>query len=109
MSLKDSVLQLLRHVPEFLEELEIFRETSALMSTLHSIFSNCGSLQSISALFLRDILAQVTNTKINSGGQKDTVELLSFLLNHCPSELFDFETSVEYRFWINNCCAPCPN
>ena len=68
----NSVLQLLRHVPEFLSELETLRETSALMNTLHSILSQCGSLQPSSALLLRDILA-VTNTDISSRGQNDSV------------------------------------
>ena len=104
----NSVLQLLRHVPEFLSELETLRETSALMNTLHSILSQCGSLQPSSALLLRDILA-VTNTDISSRGQNDSAQLLGFILNHCPSDIFDFDTSVEHRFWINNSCNPCPS
>ena len=63
----NSILQLLRHIPEFMSALGNCQEDSALVSTLHSILSNCGRLQPCSALLLREILAQVTqNPRLNS-------------------------------------------
>ena len=75
----NSDLQLLRHVPEFMNELENIHDYSALVSTLHSILSTCGNLQPSSAILLRDILAQTTGRNFNSGDQKDTVELHDYL------------------------------
>ena len=106
----NSNLQLLRHVPEFMNELKNIQDESALVSTLHSILSTCGNLQPSSAILLRDILAQTTGRNFNTGDQNDTVELLNYLLDNCrtASQPFYFETSFEYRFWINNCSSPCP-
>ena len=105
----NSNLQLLRHIPEFFSGLEEWINTSDVVSTIHFILSHCGSPYSLSAISLRESLARATGRNLNSGEQNDTVELLNYLLDYCPSELFYFDTSVEYRFWINNCAVPCPN
>ena len=58
---------------------------------------------------LRKSLAQATGLPLNSGAQYDTVELFSYLLEHCPSQLFSFGTTHQYRFQINNHASPCPS
>ena len=46
----NSNLQLLRHIPELMVELNNRQNESALLSTLHSILKTCGNLQTSSAL-----------------------------------------------------------
>ena len=104
----NSNLQLLRHIPELMVDLTNRQNDSALMNTLHSILNTCGNFQSSSALLLREILANVTGKNLNSGEQHDTIELLGYLLDKCKIQLFHFETSFEYRFWIDNHVSPCP-
>ena len=104
----NSILQLLRHIPEFLIELEHWEKASPLLHELNIIPSCCGSSQPSSASRLRQLLAEATGRRLNSGNQHDTVELLGYLLNHCPSELFHFETISEYRFNVNGQPSSCP-
>ena len=104
----NSVVQLLRHVPNFVQDLPNWQEGSELMSALSSVISNCGSPLPCSALTLRENLARSTNRDFNSGAQHDTVELLGYLLDHCPSELFYFDTSVAYQYYLNGRYAKCP-
>ena len=111
----NSVIQLLRHVPSFVQDLPNWQDGSELMSALSSIISNCGSLLPCSALTLRENLARSANRDFNSGAQHDTVELLGYLLDHCPSELFYFDTSVAYQYYRNTTettlqkhYGPCP-
>ena len=51
----------------------------------------------------------MTNRDLNSGEQQDTVELLGYLLDHCPSGMFFFDTLFEYRFQINGRASACPS
>lgn len=104
----NSNLQILRHIPEFIAELRQLQNTSELIISLSSVLSHCGSYQSTSALLLRENLARATGRDFNSGAQNDTVELLSYLLDHSSSKLFYFNTSSEYRFWINSSAVVCP-
>ena len=94
----NSNLQLLRHVPEFISHLDQHKNDSALCNVLYSILSTTGSHQQQSALLLREILANVTQRDLNSGAQNDAVELLSYILDHCPTDLFHFDTSFDYTF-----------
>ena len=94
----NSNLQILRHVPEFVSNLDQHKNDSVLCNILFSILSNTGSHQHQSALLLREILANVTQRDLNSGAQNDTVELLSYILDHCPTDLFYFDTSFDYVF-----------
>ena len=71
---------------------------SELISNLHEILSKCGSYETHSALHLRKLLADVTQRDLNSGAQHNTLELLGYILNHCPTDLFHFETSLEQKF-----------
>ena len=94
----NSNLQILRHVPEFVSNLDQHKNDSVLCNILFSILSKTGSHQHQSALLLREILANVTQRDLNSGAQNDTVELLSYILDHCPTDLFHFDTSFDYVF-----------
>ena len=105
----NSNLQLLRHIPEFCNELNNWKMVTPLLQSLESILSQCGTTNLVSASTLRHHLASVTNKPLNSGAQYDTMELFNYLLDHCPSELFSFKTSHEYRFQINGCASPCPS
>ena len=106
----NSNLQLLRHVPEYCEQIRSCENSSALVNVLNSIFSKCGSIEKSSALLLRQLLGQVANQhKFLTSAQQDTVELLDFLLDHSPQALFAFDTSLESRFFYNNHAFPCPD
>ena len=105
----NSNLQLLRHVPEFKNHLENFFGISEFVNTLHNILLKCGSYELHSALPLRRILSIITQRDLNSGAQHDTVELMGYILNHCPNELFHFETSLEHKFRIDGQDANCPS
>ena len=104
----NSNVQLLRHIPEFCSDLSNWTAASPLLKTLENIFSRCGTSELVSALPLRRQLAEVTGKPLNTGAQHDTIELLSYLLDHCPSYLFSFKTKQEYQFQINNSASPCP-
>ena len=84
------------------------KNTSPILFILHNIISNCGTGINDSALALRGHLAQAANQPLNSGAQYDTMELFTYLLNHIPSDLFQFDTSVEHRFLVENRPSPCP-
>ena len=105
----NSNLQLLRHIPEFCNELNNWKMVNPLLQSLELILSQCGTTNLVSASTLRHHLAAVTNKPLNSGAQYDTMELFNYLLDHCPSELFSFKTSHEYRFQINGRASPCPS
>ena len=105
----NSILQFLRHIPEFLAELANWENASPLLNELRQVLSTTGKNQVASALELRKSLAQATGLPLNSGAQYDTVELFSYLLEHCPSQLFNFGTTHQYRFQINNRASPCPS
>ena len=96
----NSIIQLLRHIPEFQNEIKSWGTVTPLLTALNQIFSRVGTGKIISASILREHLAHETGRPINNGNQWDTVELLGYLLDHCPSNLFDLETTVEYRFLI---------
>ena len=104
----NSILQFLRHIPEFHTELTEWENTSPLLKELRQVLSKAGKKVLVSALELRKCLAQATDLPLNSGAQYDTVELFSHLLEHCPSQLFSFGTSHQYRFQIDNRASPCP-
>ena len=105
----NSIVQLLRHIPEFLSQLNDWKNTSGIVDSLLNILSKQGSQFPVSALALRQQLAITTGNDLNSGAQQDTVELLGYLLNYCPHDLFLFETLSEYRFRVNGQASPCPN
>ena len=96
----NSNIQLLRHIPEFQHEIKSWETVTPLLNAINQIFSRVGTGKIISASILRECLAQETGRPVNNGNQWDTVELLGYLLDHCPSNLFDFETTVEYRFLV---------
>ena len=89
----NSILQLLRMVPDFLVELEAWGQVSPLLNSLHSTLRKCGTGETVSALSVRHHLAHATQRPLNSGAQQDTLELFSYLLEHCPNQIFVFETS----------------
>ena len=80
-----------------------------LLQSLELILSQCGTSNLVSASILRHHLAAVTKKPLNSGAQYDTMELFNYLLDHCPSELFSFNTLNEYRFQISGRASPCPS
>ena len=92
----NSVIQLLRSIPDFCSKLINWRGSSPLIDELINIISKVGSNSCVSALELRRLLALATNNPLNSGEQQDTIELFGYLLEHCPSELFGFESRYEY-------------
>ena len=105
----NSVLQLLRHTPEFLAELHTQRNSSPLLQTLNNILTCCGSDIPKSAWKLRKELAEATaRPELNSGHQLDTIELFGYLLNFCPNDVFCIQTSFEYRFQVKGRASPCP-
>ena len=105
----NSVLQLLRHIPEFLAELHLQRNSSPLLQTLNNILTCCGSDLPKSAWKLRKELAEATaRPELNSGHQLDTIELFGYLLNFCPNDVFCIQTSFEYRFQVKGRASPCP-
>ena len=104
----NSNIQLLRHIPEFQHEIKSWETVTPLLNALNQIFSRVGTGKIISASILRECLAQETGRPVNNGNQWDTVELLGYLLDHCPSDLFDFETTVEYRFQVEGRGTSCP-
>ena len=104
----NSNIQLLRHIPEFCSDLPNWTAASPLLKSLEKILSKCGTSELVSALPLRRLLAEVTGKPLNTGAQNDTIELLGYLLDHCPSQLFQFKTKQEHRFQINNSASPCP-
>ena len=104
----NSIIQLLRHIPEFQHQLQDWRSTSTVIDSLLFIIAKQGSKSPVSAVPLRQHLAHVTGRNLNSGEQQDTVELLGYLLNHCPSDLFSIKTLSEYRFDVNGQPSPCP-
>ena len=105
----NSNIQLLRHVPEFCDEVQSSANDSALLDVLNYLLSRVGTKQVSSASMLREVLGQVSNqNRFNSGVQQDTVELLNFLLDHSHHNLFSFDTSNESKFTTNNRISPCP-
>ena len=105
----NSNLQILRHIPEFLEEVSTSQNDSALLNVLNYIFSRIGTFEKVSAAMLRQLLGEASNQhQLSSGAQHDTVEILSFMLDHCPNELFYFETKTESRFKLGQNSSPCP-
>ena len=104
----NSNIQMFRHIPEFVELIHGLERESAIFGVLSSIFHNCGSNLSISASLLRQLLAKAVQRPLDSGAQYDAVELLSYLLNVCPAELFTFRTSTQYRFHVNDKATFCP-
>ena len=105
----NSIIQLLRHIPEFQAEASSLKNISPLLNSLQYIISKCGTGIKQSALALREHLACATNQPLNSGAQYDTMELFTHLMNHIPSGLFYFETSVEHRFLVENRPSSCPS
>ena len=104
----NSILQLLRHIPEFLSQLSEWKNASAILNELSQVLSKTGRNEVTSALQVRHLLAQATGQPLNSGAQYDTVELFSFLLEHCPSQMFMFSVDHQYRFRVNDRTSPCP-
>ena len=104
----NSILQLLRHIPEFLSQLSEWKNASPILTELSLVLSKTGRNEVTSALQVRHLLAQATGQPLNSGAQHDTVELFSFLLEHCPSQLFLFSVDHQYRFRVNDRASPCP-
>ena len=104
----NSTLQLMRHIPEFLEKLKEWDNVTPLLTSLNYILSKCGTNRVISASPLREHLAKSTGRPLNDGNQYDTVELLGYLLDKCPNDLFNFSTSSDFRFNINGHPSPCP-
>ena len=105
----NSIVQLLRHIPEFVNQLNNWNHISDITNSLIYIFSQQGSESPVSAIRLRQHLANTTGNDLNSGEQQDTIELLGFLLEHCPNNLFVFEAVSEYRFKVNGQPSPCPD
>ena len=108
----NSIVQLLRHIPEFVNQLNNWNHISDVTNSLIFILSKQGSQSPVSALRLRQDLANIHGSSLNSGEQQDPVELLGFLLEHehkhCPNSLFVFETGPEQRFKVNGQPSPCP-
>ena len=104
----NSIVQLLRHIPEFVNQLNHWNDISDVTNSLIYILSQEGSQFPVSALQLRQDLANTHGRNLNSGEQQDTVELIGFLLEHCPNSLFVFETGPEQRFKVNGQPSPCP-
>ena len=104
----NSIIQLLRHVPEFIQVIHRLQNESAIFSVLSSLFRNCGSSVPVSASLLRQLLASEVQKPLDSGAQYDTVELLNHLLDVCPAELFSFQTTTQYRFNVGGKAASCP-
>ena len=98
----NSILQLLRHIPEFLSQLSEWKNASPILIELSQVLSKTGRNEVTSALQVRHLLAQATGQPLNSGAQYDTVELFSYLLEHCPSQLFTFSVDHQYRFRVND-------
>ena len=86
----NSILQLLRIIPEFLAELEAWAHVSPLLNSLYSTLNECGTGKSVSARSVRHNLAVMTQRPLDSGAQQDAMELFSYLLDHCPNENFFF-------------------
>ena len=108
----NSIVQLLRHIPEFVNQLNKWNNISDVTNSLIYILSKQGSQSPVSALRLRQDLANIHGSSLNSGEHQDPVELLGFLLEHehkhCPNSLFVFETGPEQRFKVNGQPSPCP-
>ena len=104
----NSNIQLLRHIPEFTSLIASMQNESALLSVLSSIFSQCGRNIPVSASLFRQLLATQVGRPLDSGEQYDTVEILNYLLDIFPNELFHFDTSTQYRFKINGKASSCP-
>ena len=104
----NSVIQLLRSIPDFCSRLLNWRGSSPLIDELINIIMEVGNNCGVSALELRRLLARATNTPLNTGAQHDTIELFGYLLEHCPSEMFGFESHYEKKFVINNQGSACP-
>ena len=68
-----------------------------------------GTSLPVSASLLRQLLAIEVKKPLDSGEQYDTVELLNYMLNVCPSQLFSFNTSTQYRYRISGQLTSCPN
>ena len=108
MCFLNSIVQILRQVPEYLNELETLRITSQALNSLHMLYQNCGSNNPVSAMPFRQQLANATRKNINSGGQHDVMEILGFILNLRPTNIFRFHYRYECRFIVNNQAACCP-
>ena len=108
MCFLNSIVQILRHVPEFVAELQTQASASPVLNCLYALYSNCGTDEEISALPLRRQIATATGTDINSGQQQDAIEVLGYILNLGSTNLFQFEYVTQYRFWINNQASPFP-
>merc|ERR1712074_363766 len=104
----NSNIQLLRHIPEFTSVIHSMQNESALFSVISSIFSQCGSDIPISASLFRQLVATQVGIPLDSGAQYDTVEILNYLLDVFPNELFHFDTTTQYRFMINGKATSCP-
>ena len=105
----NSNIQLLRHVPEFIQVIHGLENQSAIMNVLSNIFHKCGTYVPLSASLLRQLLANAVQKPLDSGAQYDCVELLDHLLDICPSELFSFDTTIQYRFNIDGKATSCPS
>ena len=105
----NSNIQLLRHVPEFIQVIHGLENQSAIMNVLSNIFHKCGTCVPLSASLLRQLLANAVQKPLDSGAQYDCVELLDHLLDICPSELFSFDTTTQYRFNIDGKATSCPS
>ena len=77
----NSPIQLLKHIPEFVETIHSLESKSAIFSVFSSILLNCGTDFPVSASLLRQLLANAVAKPLDSGAQHDTVELLSYLLD----------------------------
>ena len=105
----NSILQLLRHTPEFVSELHHWKDSSRLLQNLNNILTSCGSDMQRSALTLRQELAEATaRPDLNSGQQLDTIEVFGYLLNFCPNHMFYIQTRLEIRFQVNGQISSCP-
>ena len=76
----NSIIQLLRHIPEFQSQINNWQSTSEVIDSLLFIHAKQGSKSPVSAVPLRQHLANVTGRNLNSGEQQDTVELLGYLI-----------------------------
>ena len=108
MCFLNGIIQILRHVPEYLNELQALRGRSPVHNSLLMLYQKCGSNSPVSALSFREKLATATGTNINSGEQQDIFEALGFVLNLGPTHLFHFQYLTEYRFSVNNEISCCP-
>ena len=105
----NSVLQLLRHTPEFVSELHHWKDSTQLLQILNNILTSCGSDMQRSASTLRQELAEATaRPDLNSGQQLDTIEVFGYLLNFCPNHMFYIQTRSEIRFQVNGQTSSCP-